>query len=210
MPAGALLENEPTADLADGFCLGGWLVEPLAGRISRDGASVHVRPQLMDLAVAFAARQGRVVSREELFASVWPQLFVAESALARCVAELRRLLRDSARSPRIIETIPKRGYRLVAPVVPVACMAQILRDRAGQPPDGLPAARGSYQLRGGAVGPEGARYAVALEAVACASGEVLAREMIEAPSRDAVLAALDLAAARLRQALIGAVTVAAE
>jgi len=110
----------------------------LAGRISRDGVSVHVRPQLMDLAVAFAARQGRVVSREELFASVWPQLFVAESALARCVAELRRLLGDSARSPRIIETIPKRGYRLVAPVVPVACMAQILRDRASQPPTACP------------------------------------------------------------------------
>lgn len=103
-------------DLRD-FHLAGWLVQPSLGRLTCDGVAVRIRPQLMDMLVCLAARAGRTVTREEFFATVWSGRFVAESGLTRCVAELRQALGDSARQPRIIETIPKRGYRLIAPVV---------------------------------------------------------------------------------------------
>ncbi len=109
--------NHPdAAPLMLGFYLGEWIIEPRLGRLTRDGVTVHVRPQLMDLAVYLAANSGRVVSKEQIFGAVWAGQFVAESALARCVAELRRLLGDAARESTYIETIPKRGYRLIAPV----------------------------------------------------------------------------------------------
>lgn len=106
----------PRQDLCD-FYLAGWLVQPSLDRLTRDGVVVRIRPQLMDILVCLAARAGRMVTRKELLATVWCGRFVAESGLARCVAELRQALDDSARQPRFIETIPKRGYRLIAPVV---------------------------------------------------------------------------------------------
>jgi DNA-binding winged helix-turn-helix (wHTH) protein/tetratricopeptide (TPR) repeat protein len=74
----------------------------------------------MDVLVYLAEQPGRVVTKEELLEHVWKDTFVADGALFRHISELRRLLGDDSRTPRIIETIPKRGYRLVAPVEPVA------------------------------------------------------------------------------------------
>ena len=102
-------------DLQD-FHLAEWHVQPSLDLLTADGAGVHIRPQLMDMLVCLAARAGRTVTRQELTAVIWPGQFASDSGLARCVAELRHALGDSARQPRIIETIPKRGYRLIAPV----------------------------------------------------------------------------------------------
>jgi DNA-binding winged helix-turn-helix (wHTH) protein len=102
-------------DLRD-FHLDGWLVQPSLCRLTRGGVAVHVRPQLMDMLVCLAARAGKTMAREEIVATVWQDCFVAESGLSRCIAELRSALGDDARQPRIIETIRKRGYRLIAPV----------------------------------------------------------------------------------------------
>jgi DNA-binding winged helix-turn-helix (wHTH) protein len=103
-------------DLHD-FRLDGWLVQPSLDRVTRGDVAIRIRPQLMDVLVCLAARAGRMVTREELLATVWSDRFVVESGLTRCVSELRQTLGDSARQPRIIETIPKRGYRLIADVV---------------------------------------------------------------------------------------------
>jgi eukaryotic-like serine/threonine-protein kinase len=103
--------------LSAGFALGGWLVEPDLCRVSRDGVSRHLRPQLMDLLVYFARNAGRTVPQVELLASLWPgQPYLATTALPRCIAELRQALGDRAGAPTVILTIYKRGYRLVAPV----------------------------------------------------------------------------------------------
>ena len=99
------------------FRLADWLVQPSLDRLTGDGVVVRIRPQLMDLLVCLAARAGATVTRDDLFTIVWSGRFVAESSVSRCVAELRQALGDSARHPRIIETIHKRGYRLIAPVV---------------------------------------------------------------------------------------------
>jgi DNA-binding winged helix-turn-helix (wHTH) protein len=100
------------------FCVADWLVQPSRNRLVRGETAVRVRPQLIDVLACLARRPGAVVSKEELLSTVWNDRFVAESGIARCIAELRQAMADDARTPRIIETIPKRGYRLVAVVGP--------------------------------------------------------------------------------------------
>jgi serine/threonine-protein kinase len=101
----------------DSLRVGDWLVEPTLNRIVRDGEVRHLRPRLMDLLVDLAQHAGEVVTKDEILQRVWHQRFVAESVISRSVADLRRLLDDDADRPRVIETIPKRGYRLVTSVV---------------------------------------------------------------------------------------------
>ncbi len=101
---------------AGDFRLGNWLVQPRLTRISRGRREVHLRPKLMDLLVFLAQHGGQVVSKREILDGVWAKRFMAESVLSGLIAELRALLGDQAHEPRFIETVPKRGYRLVAPV----------------------------------------------------------------------------------------------
>jgi len=70
----------------------------------------------MDLLVLLAERGGDVVGHDEILARVWGKEFIADSALPGIVSELRSAFADDTQRPRIVETIPKRGYRLVAPV----------------------------------------------------------------------------------------------
>lgn len=109
------------------FSLGDWLVQPQLNRLSRPGGGdVQLEPKMMDVLVCLARNPGDVVSREALIDAVWPEVFISESVLTRAIAGLRRALGDDARSPRFIETISKRGYRLIksepAPP-PVSAMA---------------------------------------------------------------------------------------
>ncbi len=115
--AGAISRVEPALSLpAQDYRIDGWLVQPALNRLVKDMTAIRVRPQLIDVLTCLAQRPGSVVSKGQLLATVWNDRFVAESGVARCVAELRQVLADDARQPRIIETIPKRGYRLIAPV----------------------------------------------------------------------------------------------
>jgi DNA-binding winged helix-turn-helix (wHTH) protein len=99
--------------------VGEWLVEPDLCRLSRDGTCAHLRPQLMDLLVYLARNAGRTVPQDELLANIWPgQAYLAETALPRCITELRHALGDRAVASTVILTIHKRGYRLIAPVTP--------------------------------------------------------------------------------------------
>ena len=98
----------------------GWLVQPSLNLLTRAEGSVRLRAQLMDVLLCLASRPGRVFTKEDLVADVWEGRFVAQSALSRCVAELRAALGDDAQQPRVIQTITKRGYRLIAPVEVVA------------------------------------------------------------------------------------------
>jgi Tol biopolymer transport system component/DNA-binding winged helix-turn-helix (wHTH) protein len=98
------------------FLLGDFRVEPSLNQLSRGSTSSRVTPKAMEVLVVLAASEGDAVTREELLDSVWSDVTVNEEVLTRAVADLRKVLDDDARRPRYIETIPKRGYRLVAPV----------------------------------------------------------------------------------------------
>mgnify|MGYP003586200707 CR=1 FL=1 len=109
--------DSPHLAFAPDFRVADWLVEPSLDRLSRGETVLHLRPQLTNLLVLLAEHAGKTVSKDEILARVWEGQFVAESGMTRCVAELRQALGDDAREPTVLETIPKRGYRLVAPVV---------------------------------------------------------------------------------------------
>jgi len=102
------------------FRLRDYLIRPQLNRIERGETSVTVEPRVMDVLVHLAEHAGRVVSREQLLDELWGDTVVVEHALTRVISELRRLLGDDPETPLFIETIRKRGYRLVAPVVVVA------------------------------------------------------------------------------------------
>jgi len=101
---------------ATDLVIDGWLVQPMLNLLTRDGVSVRLRAQLMDLLVCLASRPGRVFRKDELLAEVWEGRWIADSGLSRCIAELRAAIGDDAQQPRVIQTIIKRGYRLIAPV----------------------------------------------------------------------------------------------
>ena len=84
------------------------------GRLWSDGARIRLTPRAASVLEALVTRPGELVSREELFASVWGGAAVSEDALTSCIRELRKALDDDARHPRFIETRHRRGYRFVA------------------------------------------------------------------------------------------------
>ncbi|MEX1309094.1 MAG: winged helix-turn-helix domain-containing protein [Candidatus Sulfomarinibacteraceae bacterium] len=100
------------------FRVGDWVVEPSLNRLSRDGVAVQLALKVMDVLLCLADRPGELVSKHELTDAVWQTEYVSDNTLTRRIAELRDALGDDARSPRFIETIPKRGYRLIAEVNP--------------------------------------------------------------------------------------------
>ncbi|MCU0304833.1 MAG: winged helix-turn-helix domain-containing protein [Thermoanaerobaculales bacterium] len=105
------------------FRLGEWLVQPSLGRVSGPAGEAHLEPRTMELLVFLAAHAGRVVSRQEIIDAVWRLEFVSDATLSSAVTKLRRALDDDTASPRFIETIAKRGYRLLQQPVDVLDLA---------------------------------------------------------------------------------------
>jgi len=101
------------------FRLGSWLVQPSFNTVSRNGKSIRLEPKVIEVLVYLAERRGEVVSKEKLIQGVWGDTFVTDDVLTRCISELRKALEDDAKEPRVIQTIPRRGYRLLPKVEPV-------------------------------------------------------------------------------------------
>lgn len=96
--------------------VGGWWVDPATNEIGRGNDRLHLEPKVMEVLVTLSDQPGAVVSREELLAAVWPGVVVGDEALTQSIIKLRKAFGDNSRSPAFIETIPKRGYRLIAAV----------------------------------------------------------------------------------------------
>ncbi len=109
------IDHRPPPDCG-GFILGGrWRISPQTNRVF-DGEVEHQIPdKFMQVLMVLIERPG-VVSRRELFDAVWPETVVVEESLTRVISGLRKLFDDDPSSPRVIETIPKKGYRLLARV----------------------------------------------------------------------------------------------
>jgi DNA-binding winged helix-turn-helix (wHTH) protein/TolB-like protein len=93
-------------------------LDPATGDLRREGRPVRLQPQPARVLALLVSRAGEVVSREELRQQIWNDgTFVDfERGLNFCISQIRTALNDSADSPRFIETLPKRGYRFIAPV----------------------------------------------------------------------------------------------
>lgn len=106
------------------FQVADWHVDIDANRIQSrnetdgdtDKQDIKLESKVMALLVYLAKNQGSVVSREQLEAEVWTDRVISYDALTSCITRLRKALGDSSRNPVYIETVPKKGYRLIAPV----------------------------------------------------------------------------------------------
>ncbi|MEE4162955.1 MAG: winged helix-turn-helix domain-containing protein [Woeseiaceae bacterium] len=98
------------------FKVGDWEVLPLEGRIRRGDEVERLRPKAMDVLCLLAASPGEVIERDTILSEVWGRTAVTDEPLTATVGELRRVLGDRRGQAMFIETIPKRGYRLVATV----------------------------------------------------------------------------------------------
>ncbi len=96
--------------------VGDWEIDPPLNELRHGDETLRIEPKAMELLVFLADRPGQVVGRAELLESIWPGVVVGDEALTQAVTKLRKALRDHARAPAYIETIAKRGYRLVAAV----------------------------------------------------------------------------------------------
>jgi DNA-binding winged helix-turn-helix (wHTH) protein/TolB-like protein/Tfp pilus assembly protein PilF len=106
----------PPPTSAELFDVGQWRVDAAANELTRGSEIVRVEPKVMQVLQRLAGRAGGVVSREELLDAVWPGVVVGDEALTQTIIKLRRALGDNPRAPTHVETIAKRGYRLIAPV----------------------------------------------------------------------------------------------
>lgn len=108
-----------------------FLLDPHDRQLWRDGVPVELNARYLDALALLVAEQGALVSKDRFLATVWRGVPVTDEALTQCIRTLRRRLGDDAAHPRFIETVPKHGYRFIAPV-----------ERVGEQPEpALPAER---------------------------------------------------------------------
>lgn len=110
------MEDQPSASGCLKFAE--FELDELAGVLRRGGEQVHLPPQVWRVLVLLAGRAGELVSREDLHREVWGEATLVdfELGLNHCINRLRTILGDDLERQRIIQTVPRRGYRFVAPV----------------------------------------------------------------------------------------------
>jgi TolB-like protein/DNA-binding winged helix-turn-helix (wHTH) protein len=148
--------------------------DPSSGDLRRDGRLVRLQPQPARMLAALLAQPGDIVTREALQHAIWGHDTHVdfERGLNFCAAQIRSALRDSASSPRFIETIPRRGYRFIAPV------------------HSLPPEHGSHKMKNPWLPPSGGRSfraSAALLVLAIAAVALLAGGTTPSPPRIAVV-----------------------
>jgi DNA-binding winged helix-turn-helix (wHTH) protein/Tol biopolymer transport system component len=109
------------------FRVGDWRVEPQLNTIADGIRTLHLEPKVMSVLVCLAEHTDEVTTKERLIHAVWPDTFVTDDVLTHAISELRRAFGDDARRPRFILTVPKGGYRLVAPTERAAAAAASAR-----------------------------------------------------------------------------------
>lgn len=147
------MTNSPAATLR----VGDWTVNRISGELAREGAaSVRLEERALRLLTCLADHAGEVLSSDELLTHAWPGVIVSPDSLYQAITLLRRQLGDDARNPSYIATVPRRGYRLVAPVThgesctpapmpqpgpePIAAQEPVAAPVPAEPPANLPPA----------------------------------------------------------------------
>ena len=98
------------------FRVGQWLVQPQLNLIQGPGGDTPVEPKAMEVLVCLAKQAGEVVAKEQLMQAVWADTFVTDEVLTNSIWELRKAFHDDAKNPKVIQTVFKKGYRLIASV----------------------------------------------------------------------------------------------
>jgi TolB-like protein/DNA-binding winged helix-turn-helix (wHTH) protein len=96
--------------------IGEWIADPKDDTLTRDAESVKIEPRTMSLLLRLAESNGAVVSQEQLLTEVWAGVVVGSASVYQSVSQLRKVLGDTGSPSKYIETVARKGYRLVAPV----------------------------------------------------------------------------------------------
>lgn len=121
------------------FQLGRWTVDPDRNRLTDGASAVRIEHTVMRLLVWLAAHPDRDLTRAEILAGVWGPGVHSDEVLNVAISALRRALGDSVRSPEYVKTVPRTGYRLITPPLPIG-------DRAPSAGEAPPASRWSRPL----------------------------------------------------------------
>jgi tetratricopeptide (TPR) repeat protein/DNA-binding winged helix-turn-helix (wHTH) protein len=105
--------------LLKGFYLQDLLIEPATGRVSGPGFETHLKPKAAEVLLYLAERPFELVERDELLRAVWGENAGSPEALTHVISDLRSCCKDHAGSPSVIQTVPRRGYRLLLQPCPV-------------------------------------------------------------------------------------------
>ena len=98
------------------YRFGDFTLDPASFRLLHKGAAVPLSPKIVDLLLHLVARPSVLVSKEDLFKALWPDVAVTDNALTQAVSELRQALGDDASKPTYVQTVARRGYRFIAVV----------------------------------------------------------------------------------------------
>lgn len=123
--------------------IGDWIADPSDDSLTRDQAIVKIEPRLMQLLDCLAQSAPQVVSIERLLTEVWSGVIVGPASVYQSVSQLRKVLGDTEAEPRYIETVARKGYRLIAPVRRVTAPLPGASDNASPMPVGTRARRAS-------------------------------------------------------------------
>lgn len=115
-PASVSSHGDGLSYAAPQWHVGEWKIEPETNRIIGPSKTTRVEPKVMDVLVSFLRRPNETLSQDYLMDAVWGDIIVEDNALRRVVSQLRKVFQDNPRQPSFIETIPKKGYRFIAPV----------------------------------------------------------------------------------------------
>jgi Tol biopolymer transport system component/DNA-binding winged helix-turn-helix (wHTH) protein len=104
------------ASVPNELWIGGWRVDAQANELQQNGQVIRLEPRTMQTLLCLAENAGRLVTRDELLARAWPDCIVNDDSLSTAISKLRKAFADDSKEPKFIETVPKVGYRLIAPV----------------------------------------------------------------------------------------------
>lgn len=105
--------------LLAGFRLSEWVVRPEDGSLTSPAGANRLEPLLMELLIFLCSRAGQVVPKQDVLDAVWGGRFVSDETVKGSLYQLRKALGDNPRKPRFIETLPKRGYRILVQPSPL-------------------------------------------------------------------------------------------
>lgn len=111
-----MTEGERPAGAAGALRFGRFRLDPHNRLLEHDGAPVELNARYLDALILLAREAGKLVSKDRFHQEVWRGVPVTDEALTQCIKTLRRQLGDDAANPRFIETVPKHGYRFIAPI----------------------------------------------------------------------------------------------
>ena len=96
--------------------IGEFLLNTELSTLYKGSQEFSIEPKLLELLLLFCNKPNQVVSREDILISIWNNAIVTDNAINKMIANLRKLLCDSPKTPKYIQTVPKRGYRLICAV----------------------------------------------------------------------------------------------